>query len=296
MLPLFEPNADDGGIELDEDDVKPEDVKEENGVAPSDDQLSLETLDIDAIRSQGKTLMGSAGKQYDYNIAKLDPAERLAYQKRSLNARLGLGGEYTEEDLIDESDVHVPEKPILSRLNTLVDRSNGSDSPVEQTPGGDQSLSKRQLNMLKRKNKKELKGQASKVRIVDLRRPSLQSAEEPPPQPLPTPVKLEKQEPNGNGNDHANDPFSLERTGGDDTSRVISEFKGAAIPIKSELQQDVEEEGVEWPFERLCDYLMVDMFDPNWEIRHGAAMGLRDIMRVHGTGAGRERGKVSITK
>lgn len=41
----------------------------------------------------------------------------------------------------------------------------------------------------------------------------------------------------------------------------------------------------------LCDFLKVDLFDPQWETRHGAAMGLREVIRVHGLGAGRTKGK-----
>src|SRR5215469_8179769 len=41
----------------------------------------------------------------------------------------------------------------------------------------------------------------------------------------------------------------------------------------------------------MCEFLMVDLFDPNWEIRHGSAMGLREVIRVQGAGAGRIYGK-----
>ncbi len=54
---------------------------------------------------------------------------------------------------------------------------------------------------------------------------------------------------------------------------------------------EAEEDGDEWPYDRLCEFLTVDLFDPQWEIRHGAAMGLREIVRVHGEGAGRQGGK-----
>ncbi|CRK43298.1 hypothetical protein BN1723_019150, partial [Verticillium longisporum] len=50
-------------------------------------------------------------------------------------------------------------------------------------------------------------------------------------------------------------------------------------------------EGTEWPYDRLCDFLKIDIFDPTWETRHGAAMGLREVIRVHGAGAGRMRAK-----
>ncbi len=89
-----------------------------------------------------------------------------------------------------------------------------------------------------------------------------------------------------------NDYFNLERPADvDEDTKVVSEFKGPLIPIKSELESDDDLSGSEWPYERLCDFLKIDLFDPQWETRHGAAMGLREVMRVHGGGAGRAKGK-----
>lgn len=291
---LFDPNGDDEvNGETDELAVDyPVKKEEEDSLPLSDDQLQLETLDVEAILTNGKKLLGSSGHQYDFALAGLDPAQRLLHQKKTLTARLGLGGEYTEEELINEADVksvrEPPATPGMHKLNTLVERRNSiSDgtSPWEltpQTPGDDGAggLSKRQLNMLKRKNKKEMKYQANKVRVVDFSERRQSEA---------TPLKTE----NGVETNASAGPdyFSLERTQGDDTAKIVQEFKGDPVPIKSELEPATEEEVVEWPFERLCEYLMVDMFDHNWEIRHGAAMALRDILRVHGGRAGRERGK-----
>eukprot|EP01134_Creolimax_fragrantissima_P003326 CFRG3326T1 len=46
----------------------------------------------------------------------------------------------------------------------------------------------------------------------------------------------------------------------------------------------------EWPFETLCDELRYDLFDAEWEIRHGAGSALRDVIRQHGAGGGKVRG------
>ena len=280
--------------------------KEEQATPPplSEDQLQLETLDVTAILTQGKKLLGSAGQQYDFALAHLDPAQRLAHQKKSLSARLGLGGEYTEEELIDEGDLKSgndgssPLQP-LRKLNTLVDRTSSmseySASPhdsIPPTPGGEEgSLSKRQLNMLKRKSKKDMKYQANKVRVVDFSERRLSITSSTAPEPLAIKRESSAQtESNGPA-----DYFNLDRpNGGDDESKVVAEFKGPAAPTKSELQPETEEEGIDWPFERLCEYLMVDMFDHNWEVRHGAAMGLREVLRVHGSGAGRQRGDTRV--
>ncbi|KAK4635844.1 TATA-binding protein-associated factor mot1 [Fulvia fulva] len=280
------------------DDVKPDleansnAVKTENGSAEaSPEQLQLATLDVEAILTNGKELLGSAGKRYDFKLAGLTPAERLAHQKKTLTARLGLGGEYTEDDLVDEKDIAIRPSsfttPALPRLDTDANQQSLDDATMKspedmppQTPAGGE-MSKRQLNMLKRRRKEELKRDNKKFKYDLGPQRGSTSVANTPIDDVKQEVKQENQE-NGNA-----DYFSLERKGGDDDSKVVSEFKGAPIPEKSTLIADAEEDGNEWPFERLCEFLTVDLFDPQWEIRHGAAMGLREIVRVHGAGAGR---------
>jgi len=43
----------------------------------------------------------------------------------------------------------------------------------------------------------------------------------------------------------------------------------------------------EWPFESFADVLMNDLFHVSWERRHGAATGLKPLIRYHGGGAGK---------
>lgn len=298
----FDPNADEAPVkdETNGDHLSDIPLKEEGGPAQSaEDQLRLETLDVEAILTHGKELLGSAGKQYDFQLAGMGPAERLAHQKKSLTARLGLGGEYIEEELVTEKDIAVRTSfPTPAKLDTGLSRNNsisapGSDVAV-MSPGGDstaqtpagEAMSKRQLNMLKRRRKEELKRDNKKFKydFAGGRRESTAQT------PLDADVKQEVKEEKENGN--TNDYFSLERNGAtDDDTKVVSEFKGMPVPEKSTFQTEAEEEGVEWPFERLCEFLTVDLFDHQWEIRHGAAMGLREIVRVHGAGAGRRLGK-----
>lgn len=304
----FDPNADDGSkTESWQIKVEQGDAAAAAAASTSDDQLQPEILDISAILSHGKKLLGSGGREYDYSLASLDPAARLALQKKSLTARLGLGGEYIEDDLLNEKDFALNLPAGLPRVDTSMgspSRTNSITSPspysaysamspyesMSQTPTEESGLSKRQLNQLKRKNKMSARSQANKVRVVDLsvRRASVDvahSASVPEPYPIKTEIKTE------NGVDEPPDYLSLDRSNGDDNSKVVSEFKGPVVPEKSALHVETDEIGLEWPFERLCEFLMVDLFDQNWEIRHGAAMGLREVIRVHGAGAGRERGK-----
>lgn len=60
-------------------------------------------------------------------------------------------------------------------------------------------------------------------------------------------------------------------------------------PAPSQEAQ-VEQPSVDWPFKMVCEHLCMDLFDPAWEIRHGAGIGLRSILKAHGAGAGK-RGK-----
>ncbi|KAI9656436.1 MAG: TATA-binding protein-associated factor mot1 [Trizodia sp. TS-e1964] len=284
-------------------------VKTEGGalaplaLAAEDDLLQLDTLDIASVLKYGKKLLGSAGKEYDYSLAALaemDPAARLAHQKKNLIARLGLGAEYVEEDLVTDKDFAaagkhaVPHAPKIDTSMGYLSRNNSISSPTTYsaispndsalpTPIDESGLSRRQINLLKRKNKNAAKDQATKVRIVDLssRRMSTDVSE------FPSRLAVKSEDAGA----AVPDCFSLERANGDDESKVIQEFKGPMVPEKSALQADSEAEGVGWPYERLCEYLMIDLFDPGWEIRHGAAMAIREIIRVHGWGAAREKGK-----
>ena len=42
----------------------------------------------------------------------------------------------------------------------------------------------------------------------------------------------------------------------------------------------------EWPFKVVAEILGADLFNPQWEIRHGAALGLRELIRIQGVSCG----------
>uniref|UniRef100_A0A0N8BMP5 TATA-binding protein-associated factor n=1 Tax=Daphnia magna TaxID=35525 RepID=A0A0N8BMP5_9CRUS len=42
-----------------------------------------------------------------------------------------------------------------------------------------------------------------------------------------------------------------------------------------------------WPFESFCDLLVTKLLSPCWEVRHGGGTALREIIQLHGRGAGR---------
>jgi TATA-binding protein-associated factor len=295
--PLYDPNADQAsstnGDELKNasDAERKVEKEEDGGELPSseqDDFLSVDSLDLVGVLQYGRELL--RGSAVDHGLAALDPQARLAHQKQTLKGRLGLLGRRVDDDELIVPVNRLPSSPSppdSHHANGEVN-TNGLDSQNGDETSG---LSTRQLNVLKRKRKRELqKAGHSQFAMGDLsiRRSNTGASASFGDD---TPMADGGAEKNGKMDDY----FTLDRpTEVDEEAKVVSEYKGPIIPIKSELEEDDGSEGSEWPFERLCEFLKVDVCDPQWEIRHGAAMGLREVIRVHGAGAGRLRSRTRV--
>ncbi|KAJ6119556.1 hypothetical protein N7523_003836 [Penicillium sp. IBT 18751x] len=299
---VYDPNEDDGlqitsAADEDEVEIKSE-IKSEDHTPLADGSLRLDTLDIASILKYGKRLLGSAGKEYEYSLASMDPAARLQHQKKTLMGRLGLAGEYVEEELIDITEPALkPETPapkkevaatVISRENALQDLAARRPSSPGDIAKDESGLSKRQLNQLKRKNKQNAKMGANKVRVVDL---SSRRTSENVTTPVATPHPIKAENGDEKNGDTKPDYFSLEPSAEDDDSKLVTEFKGPIAPQKPIIQPELVDQGSRWPLECMCEFLSMDIFDSNWEVRHGAAMALREVVRVQGAAAGRVEGK-----
>ncbi|PHH91025.1 hypothetical protein CDD83_1918 [Cordyceps sp. RAO-2017] len=288
---LYDPNLEDAasGLKSEAADenglVKKEESDRDSGVVDQE-LFRFGSLDVEAILKHGRELLRGGG--VEYGLAALGPQARLTHQKKTLVGRLGLlGRKFEDEEMPIVSDGLVtPITPLDTSSSNGFGRSDGLPGPGQSAE--DSQLSSRQLNVLKRKRKREaMKASQGKGGFGDLslRRSTTAGSE-----------ALGDETPGVDGeakkNGKVNDYFNLDRPADvDEETKVVSEFKGPVIPIKSELEAEETIEGGEWPYERLCDFLKVDLFDPSWETRHGAAMGLREVVRVHGGGAGRRHGK-----
>lgn len=56
---------------------------------------------------------------------------------------------------------------------------------------------------------------------------------------------------------------------------------------KIKLTDNNEEVEDDWPFKGFVNTLLKDLFNAKWEIRHGAATAIREVIKHHGRGAGR---------
>ncbi|KAK3341001.1 hypothetical protein B0H65DRAFT_431475 [Neurospora tetraspora] len=283
--PQYDPNADEEPDTVMKDEDSNGFIKKEEGPKLSlseEEQFSLRTLDVINILKYGRSLLRISDKN-DWGLAALDPQSRLNHQKKTLNGRLGLlGREFKDEEIPVVNDAILsPATPLDPAAANGFGRHDSVGSANNQN-GETAGLSARQLNVLKRKRKKEAQKAAqgkSGFGDLSLRRNTTAGSEGFDDTPM-----VDADSKGGKMNDY----FSLDRPADiEEDTKVVSEYKGPIIPIKSEIEADDNLEGVEWPYERLCDFLKVDLFDPQWETRHGAAMGLREVIRVHGAGAGR---------
>jgi TATA-binding protein-associated factor len=295
--PLYDPNEAEEPIALKEDEIKndPNFVKKEEDskdyAFARDDLFKLETLDIVNVLKYGRELLRVG--TVDYGLAVLGPQDRLEHSKKTLNGRLGLLGRNFEDEevpIVADNNVNHSPPPAASHNGNGANGFGRQDSMggASQSQNPEEAgMSARQLNVLKRKRKREAqKAAQGKATFGDLsvRRQTTAGSEGFADE---TPM-VEADSKNNVKLDY----FNLERPSDvDEDTKVVSEFKGPVLPIKSELEADETLEGAEWPYERLCDFLKVDLFDPQWETRHGAAMGLREVIRVQGLGAGRMKGR-----
>jgi len=281
VAPKPEVKADDGPVK------KEEDAEHSFSI---DEYFKPESLNVSKVLKYGRELLRT-GATMEYGLASLDPQARFAHMKKTLNGRLGLLGRPFEDDEIPlpvEKSAS-PSTPLETAAHNGLSRQESSASNGPGQPAEESGLSARQKNALKRKRKKEMqKAAQGKVGFGDLSiRRSFTGGSEGFDD---TPMADSDVKKNGK-----HDYFNLERPADiDENSKVVSEFKGPSVVIKSEIETDEELQGSEWPFDRLCEFLKLDIFDPQWEIRHGAALGLREILRVQGAGAGRLRGKSRV--
>ncbi|CAG8585707.1 17161_t:CDS:10, partial [Cetraspora pellucida] len=267
----------------------PETVKIETEISfkneSSDNKYSFENFDISNVLQNGKTLLGSAGK-VRVNYPKNDNC--VVFVVFMIFKRLGLGGEFMDVDLLDDVDI----SGTTTSQNTQVHKVESASiqpprSPI-LPPEDMAGLSARERNKLKRKAKNDAKIKGKeKLRVVEIgtRRTSGDYVA-PLATPLtPTTVKVE---PDGSG--------SSEQTQAEGCFNFTPQPCSSKIVVESKKEGSsnvTDDQSNEWPFENVCESLCVALFNPCWEVRHGACIGLREILKVHGHGAGR---RVGLTK
>lgn len=64
---------------------------------------------------------------------------------------------------------------------------------------------------------------------------------------------------------------------------VVDPSKGGAVEAKASQQSKaLEVRPGEWVWDGVVKVLEVDLFSPAWEVRHGAALALREVLKTQG--------------
>lgn len=64
---------------------------------------------------------------------------------------------------------------------------------------------------------------------------------------------------------------------------VMDPSRGGAVSPKAERQSKaLEVQAGHWVWDGLVKVLEVDLFSPAWEVRHGAAMAMRELLKLQG--------------
>ncbi|CAI9718030.1 TATA-binding protein-associated factor 172-like [Octopus vulgaris] len=216
--------------------------------------LLFSHFDINKVLLHGSSLLGSEGHEYDLEESgiDLDDKERLIKQRQLLNKRLGLDMAGTLG--IETDSIFNDEDLAQNKMDTnSMDRCKKSVGELvkQQLMYVTSGMSARERNKARRKARNLAKQRSKEAQQSE----SASNDSEPNLKK----VKLSLNE-------------KLEE------DRLIIDV---AVPNSS--VEDCEE----WPFESFCEVLMNDLFHNAWEIRHGAATGLREVVKLHGRGAGR---------
>uniref|UniRef100_A0A8K9XXU0 B-TFIID TATA-box binding protein associated factor 1 n=1 Tax=Oncorhynchus mykiss TaxID=8022 RepID=A0A8K9XXU0_ONCMY len=220
----------------------------------SSDRLSFYRFDISRLLKHGASLLGSAGAEFevqDDKSGEVDPKERLARQRKLLQRKLGL--DMGAAIGMDTMELFNDEDLDTQYTCTPSGPKAAEIIDSEFRPG----MSNRQKNKAKRMAKL-----VAKQRSRDM-------------------------DPNERSNDSfEGEPEEKHRK----TSNVVIEQPATEhkvlidnVPDNSSLLDETQE----WPLESFCDELCNDLFNPSWEIRHGAGTGLREILKSQGAGGGK---------
>lgn len=139
----------------------------------------------------------------------------------------------------------------------------------KETPKMLAAASARLKAMQKRKAKASAKSSANAIKTVDLSQSTISR-------------QLVE---NGETGASVKQEPSFDITSQQGGEKLVVEAK--APELSPLLSQQAKVAGLVWQFQGVYELLLADLFDPKWEIRHGSALGLRELIKKHGKGAGR---------
>ncbi|XP_042712731.1 TATA-binding protein-associated factor 172 isoform X3 [Chrysemys picta bellii] len=232
------------------------------------DRLRFDRFDICRLLKHGASLLGSAGAEFevqDDKSGEVDPKERIARQRKLLQKKLGLDmgaaiGMNTEDLFNDEDLDYTPtsaslvnKQPVGKTSGCLTARNNTTLQAAELIDSEFRAgMSSRQKNKAKRMAKLFAKQRSR-----------------------------DANETNEKSNDSTDGEPEEKRR------KVANVVINQPATDSKVLVDNAPEEANEWPLESFCEEVCNDLFNPSWEVRHGAGTALREILKAHGKSGGK---------
>lgn len=248
--------------------------------------VSFDSWDLYLLLKSGKKLLASGGLEFEPTTKKshtddISSPEDSLFSKIKQH-KLFIKPEDNGRVKTEPTESITPklEHPKMERQDSLsqsppppaADHSSSTDAPKSA------AASARLKAMQKRKAKVTAKSSANKIAPVDLLQSSISRKLVEDGEGTDVKVKSEdNQDPN----------FDITSQQGG--SKLVMESK--APELSPLLSQHAKVAGLVWQFQGVYELLLTDLFDEKWEIRHGSALGLRELIKVQGKGAGRVMNK-----
>lgn len=158
--------------------------------------------------------------------------------------------------------------------------ADSATNPNNESTISSQALSSREMNRAKRKarqnQQQQQQNKTAKPAAVSRSNSSSNGSEGSSIEPDKKKVKLE--------NINLSQGIIIENNL-DIRDGLINNVKIIVDPVPDATGTWID--AIDWPLESFCSKLYLDLFNPRWETRHGAATGLREIFKLHSVGAGK---------
>ncbi|XP_070498926.1 TATA-binding protein-associated factor 172 [Chironomus tepperi] len=210
-------------------------------------RLSFEKFNLSLILEKGARLMGSEGREFDFIDDNIDNREVLIKQREALNEKLGFAAA----------------KNLGINLDDMV-------TLEDMTP----------MKQIKTEN------ETSKINVQDILINQASSSQQ------TSVVGMSSREIN-RAKRKARQNQTISRTNSvkdePDKKKIKSEhnvkyFENEPTP---DLTGSWTDNAIDWPLDSFCSKLMIDLFSVRWEVRHGSATALRELLKTHIKGGGR---------
>ncbi|XP_030571799.1 TATA-binding protein-associated factor 172 [Drosophila novamexicana] len=264
--------------------------------------LSFDEFDLQQILQKGARLIGSEGNEFD--VQEEQPASggaaedhsvaaRLTRQRALLNDKLGLTTAaklgvnltdmITDEDVAlqrtgNSYNVNAEKLPVEQILH--INQANGGGAAGISAAG--QRLSCREMNRAKRKARQGSATAVSTVTPTCSRRNSTAGIGAGSNSSSGGSSCSNNNSSNNNNGNSTTDEPEKKKLKANDRHEIFYNLS-AAVPDATGTWVDA----VSWPLENFCARLFIDLFHAKWEVRHGAATALRQLINLHGNGAGK---------